>query len=138
MGPSQLGKTRERHPSSASASDSSESSTESSTTSDDEDSEVTFNTIKRRQTKIHVIAPKPPPSSSPAKSDNSVASLVAETSFAAGTDTSPNQCDETRSVVNSNGDNDCKVKAVNDCFSGDVNDNTNMDTIRYLATYRHQ
>ena len=105
----------------SSASDSSESSTESSTTSDDEDSEVTFNTIKRRQTKIHVIAPKPPPSSSPAKSDNSVASSIAET-CEAGTDPSPNQCDETK-FVNSNGDNDCKMKAVNDCYSGDVNDN---------------
>jgi len=105
------------------ASDSSESSTESSTTSeDDEDQEVAFNTIKRRQTKINVITPKSPSSSPPINSNNSVVSKNSATSNVALND-AEKQCDETKYIVHSNGDNACKMSAVNDCLSGDVNDN---------------
>ena len=105
------------------ASDSSESSTESSTTSeDDEDQEVAFNTIKRRQTKINVITPKSPSSSPPTNSNNTVASKNSTTLNVASNDTQ-NECDETKYIVNTNGDNACKMSAVNDCLTGDVNDN---------------
>lgn len=108
------------------ASDSSESSTESSATSeDDEEQEVTFNTIKRRQTKINVITPKSVSSSPKNESNSMVASKPSTTSNAAINDTQET-CDELKNIANSNGDRACNINdksAVNDSKTGDVNDN---------------
>ena len=120
----------------SSASDSSESSTESSTTSeeDDEDQEVTFNTIKRRQTAIHVIAPASPSSSSAVHSNDVTATDIALSAPSAPTersalpDGSAKECDETKAIAAnncSNGDDVYKLKAVGDnstTASGDGND----------------
>merc|ERR1712018_168730 len=88
------------------ASDSSESSTESSTTSEDEEQEVTFNTIKRRQTKINVISPK---SASPQPhNDLSISSSTLSTTSNISNNEKQEHCDETKYIVDSNGDNKIK------------------------------
>ena len=106
------------------ASDSSESSTESSATSEDEEQEVTFNTIKRRQTKINVISPK---SASPQPhNDLSISSSKLSTTSNISNNEKQEHCDETKYIVDSNGDNKIKSNeksAVIDLKSSDANDN---------------
>ena len=88
------------------ASDSSESSTESSTTSEDEDQEVTFNTIKRRQTKVNVISPK---SASPQPHNDTTNTFNPKISTA-NISSYDNQahCDDTKVIADKNGDNNIK------------------------------
>ena len=90
------------------ASDSSESSTESSTTSEeDEDQEVTFNTIKRRQTKVNVISPK---SAAPQPHNDVCNTSSSNFSTTLNNSNSENQsyCDETKELADTNGDNNIK------------------------------
>jgi len=106
------------------ASDSSESSTESSTTSEeDEEQEVTFNTMKRRQTKINVISPKSA-SPQPHNDFNNSSSKLSTTSSLSNNE-NQEHCDETKYIVDSNGDNKIKSNeksAVNDLKSSDAYD----------------
>ena len=83
------------------ASDSSESSTESSTTSEDEDQEVTFNTIKRRQTKVNVISPK---SASP-QPHNDISSTLNSKHTTTSICENLVHCDDTKVIIDKNGDN---------------------------------
>ena len=68
-----------------------------------------------------MINPKSPSSAPPNNSNNSIAAKVSVTSEAAVND-NENQCAESY-IVNSNGDNACKLSAVNDCLVSDANKN---------------
>merc|ERR1712038_1099736 len=77
------------------------------TSEEDEDQEVTFNTIKRRQTKVNVISPK---SAAPQPHNDVCNTSSSNFSTTLNNSNSEKQsyCDETKELGDTNGDNNIK------------------------------